>query len=51
VDLDRLTLAPPRAKPYGHRAVSEHVPEFRDFIDGLDAETKKRIEKIGYKVS
>jgi hypothetical protein len=51
VDLDRLSLARPRTKPYGHLAVREHVPEFRNFIDGLDAETKKRIEKLGYPVS
>jgi hypothetical protein len=51
LDLDRLSLARPRTKPYGHLAVREHVPAFRNFIDGLDAQTKKRIEKIGYQVS
>ena len=51
LDLDCLSLAPPRTKPYGHLAVREQVPEFRLFMDGLDAETKKRIEKIGYTVS
>jgi hypothetical protein len=51
LDLDRLSLARPRTKPYGHLAVREQVPEFRNFIDGLDAQTKKRIEKIGYQVS
>jgi hypothetical protein len=50
-DLDGSSLAPPRTKPYGHLAVREQVPEFRNFVDGLDAETKKRIERIGYKVS
>jgi len=50
-DLDRRSLAPPRTKSYGYLAVRESVPEFRDFIDGLDAETKRRIEKIGYAVS
>jgi hypothetical protein len=48
-DVDCLSLAPPRTKPYGHLAVREHVPEFRNFMDDLDAETKKRIEKIGYR--
>jgi hypothetical protein len=51
LDLDRLSLARPRTKPYGHLAVRERVPEFRSFIDGLDAETRKRIERIGYQVS
>jgi hypothetical protein len=51
LDLDRLSLARPRATPYGHLAVRERVPEFRNFIDGLDAETRKRIENIGYQVS
>jgi len=52
VDLDssRLRVAPPTAKPYLHLVVKEKVSRFRDFIDGLDAETKKRIEKIGYDV-
>jgi hypothetical protein len=48
LDLTRLRLVPPRPKPYRHLAVREKVPRFRDFIDGLDAETKRRIEKIGY---
>jgi len=51
VDLDRLSLARPRTKPYGHLAVRENVPEFRNFIDGLDPETKTRIAKIGYQLS
>jgi hypothetical protein len=50
VNVGHLSLAPPRSKPYVHLAVKEQVPQFRDFIDGLDAETKKRIEKIGYTV-
>jgi hypothetical protein len=51
IDLSRVFLAPPRTKPYGHLAVREQVPRFRKFMEGLDAETKKRIEKIGYTVS
>jgi hypothetical protein len=52
VDLDsrRLRLAPPRAKPYTHLVVREKAPQFRNFLNGLDAETKRRIEKIGYNV-
>ena len=46
----RFSIAPPRSKPYGHLAVQEKVPRFRDFINELDAETKKRIERIGYHV-
>jgi hypothetical protein len=50
VDLDsnRLHVATPRTKPYRYLAVKEKVPRFKDFIDGLDAETKQRIKKIGY---
>ena len=51
LDLSRLQLAPPRTKPYRYLAVKEKVPRFRNFVDGLDAETKRRIEKIGYKVA
>jgi hypothetical protein len=51
IDLSRLRVAPPRTKPYGYLAVKEKVPRFRNFINELDAETKRRIEKIGYKVS
>jgi hypothetical protein len=52
VDLDssRLSIAPPRSKPYGYLAVKEKVPRFKDFIDELDGETKKRVEKTGYKL-
>ena len=50
-DLSRLPIAPPKTKPYRYLAVKEKVPRFKSFIDGLDAETKRRIEKIGYSVS
>jgi len=52
VDLDssRLCIAPPQTKPYRYLAVKERVPRFRNFINGLNAETKRRIEKIGYRV-
>ena len=49
LDLSRLRIAPPKTKPYGYLAVKDKVPRFRNFIDGLDAETKRRIEKIGYR--
>jgi hypothetical protein len=50
IDLDssRIRVAPPRTKPYGFLAVKEKVTRFRNFIDGLNAETKRGIEKIGY---
>jgi hypothetical protein len=50
LDLSCLRVPPPRTKPYGYLAVKERVPRFRDFINGLDAETKRRIEKIGYRL-
>lgn len=51
LDLSSLRVAPPRTKPYGYLAVKEKVPQFRNFINGLDPLVKRRIEKIGYDVS
>jgi len=51
LDLSHLSLTPPRTKPYGYLAVKDKVPRFRDFIDGLDEETKGRIRRIGYSVT
>jgi hypothetical protein len=48
LDLSRLRVVPPRTKPYGYLAVKERVPRFRNFINELDAETKRRIEQMGY---
>jgi hypothetical protein len=48
LDVSRLRIDPPKSKPYGYLAVVEKVPRFRDFIKGLDADTTRRIEKIGY---
>jgi hypothetical protein len=50
-NFSRVPMAPPRTKPYGYRAVLEKVPRFRNFITGLDAETKRRIERIGYSLT
>ena len=50
VDVSRLRLEPPRTRPYRYLEVKEKVPQFRKLIDGLDAETKRRIEQIGYTV-
>jgi hypothetical protein len=50
VDLTSLHLPPPRTQVYRYLAVREKVPQFINFINGLDAGTKRRIEKIGYNV-
>jgi hypothetical protein len=50
LDVTNLCIARPRTKPYGYLTVQEKVPRFKKFIDGLTAETRKRIEKIGYGV-
>ncbi len=50
LDLTRLRLAPPKTKPYRYLVVKEKVPRFRNFINELNVETKKRIEKMGYDV-
>jgi hypothetical protein len=49
-DLSLKQVVPPRTKPYRYLAIKEKVPRFRNFTNGLDVETKKRIEKIGYKL-
>ena len=48
LDLSGLSVTRPRTKPFGYLAVKDKVPRFRSFIDELDAETKRRLEKIGY---
>ena len=50
LDLSRLHIFPPRTKPYGHWTVKDKVPRFRDFINRLSGETKRRLQKIGYDV-
>ncbi|MGA2739975.1 MAG: hypothetical protein ABSG65_21375 [Bryobacteraceae bacterium] len=50
LDLSGLYVSAPKAKPYGYWAVKSQVPRFKSFIEGLDAGTKRRIEKIGYDV-
>lgn len=47
-DLSGAQIEPPKAKPYKFLAVRKKVPEFRNFLDGLGAETKKSIEHCGY---
>jgi hypothetical protein len=48
LDLSHLCVALPRTKPYGYLSVKDKVPRFGDFIHGLNAETRGRIEKFGY---
>ena len=48
LDLSRVSVTPPKTKPYRYLEVQERVPQFRKLIDGLDAETRRRIERIGY---
>jgi hypothetical protein len=50
LDLSCLRLAPPRTEPYRYLAVKEKVPRFRNFINELNEETKRRIETIGYRL-
>ena len=50
LDLSRLRLAPPRTESYRYLAVKEKVPRFRNFINELNEETKRRIETIGYQL-
>ena len=48
LDLSRVQIQPPLAKPFRYLALEKAVPRFKAFTDGLDAETKRRIERIGY---
>jgi hypothetical protein len=48
LDVSQLCLAPPKTKPYRHQDVMEKVPRFRHFVDGLDTDTRRRIENVGY---
>jgi len=48
VDLNRADIVAPRTKPYRYLAIKEKVPRFRSFIDGLNVDTRTRIDRIGY---
>lgn len=48
LDLSSVRLQRPLSKPFRYLAVEKVVPRFKAFTDGLDAETKRRIESIGY---
>jgi hypothetical protein len=47
-DLSRVPLQRPLSKPFRYLTAEKAVPRFKAFIDGLDTETKRRIERIGY---
>jgi hypothetical protein len=48
VDLKRPRVVPPRTKPYRYLTVKENVSQFRNFIDGMSVETRRRLERMGY---
>jgi hypothetical protein len=51
LDLGGLRLSPPESKAYRYLSVREKLPRFGDFLNGLDAETRRRIERVGYSIS
>ncbi len=51
LDLSRLRLPRPESMAYRYLRVKEKVPRFREFLDRLDPETKRRIEAIGYSLA
>jgi hypothetical protein len=51
LDLSQLNLAAPRTSAYGYLTAMERVARFRDFVNGLSPETKRRLENIDYNVS
>ena len=51
IDPTHLPIAPPRTGLYRYKAVGQAVPAFRRFIDELDAQTRARIETMGYETS
>ncbi len=50
LDLSRTSINRPRTKPYGYLTLAQSVARFREFIDGMDAETRDRITKMGYQL-
>jgi hypothetical protein len=48
LDLSDLRIPQPRSKSFGYLAAKEKVPRFKNFINCLNLETRKRIEKLGY---
>ncbi len=48
LDLSRLCLARPKSKSHRYLTVKDNVARFRHYIDELDTETRRRIERVGY---
>ena len=51
LDLGSLRLSPPESRACRYLSVREKVPRFEDFLDRLDAETRERIERVGYSLT
>ncbi len=50
LELNPSRIKPPRSRAYGYLDVKQKVPRFGDFLNGLDADTKRRITTIGYEM-
>jgi len=49
-DASGLRISAPKSKPYGYLTVQQKAPRFGNYIANLDTVTKRRIEKLGYRV-
>lgn len=49
-DADLFHAPPAQTAPYRYRTVVEKVPRLARLIEGLDVETSRRIERIGYRL-
>ncbi len=47
-DWECRSFAEPKSKPFRHQVVQQNSAGFRKFVHDLDAETRRRIERIGY---
>ena len=51
LDTSTLSVAAPKTRPGRYKEVAERSSGFRNFIRGLDAQSRSRIEKLGYELS
>jgi len=51
LNLNGSQISPPHTKPYRYLELKAKIPRFRSFIAKLDADTRRRIEALGYSVS
>lgn len=49
-DLSQVSLRRPDTKAFGYLQVKEKVPRFREFIDQLDGDITRRINRLGFDV-